>query len=80
MTSKARILAALQGHPVDRMPWSPFLAYWWEAQSAQLREMGQLRFMESIGADPMLRGFGAAWQVKFNGLERSVCERDGMRR
>lgn len=78
MTSKARILAALQGHPVDRMPWSPFLAYWWEAQSAQLREMGQLRFMESVGADPMLRGFGAAWQVKFNGLERSVCERDGM--
>lgn len=80
MTPKARILAAMQGQPVDRLPWSPFLAYWWEAQRAQLREQGQLRFMESVGADPMLRGFGAAWQVEYAGLERRVSERDGMRR
>ncbi len=80
MTPKARILAALRGQPVDRVPWSPFLAYWWEAQCAARREKGQLHYMESVGADPLLRGFCAAWQVEFRGLERSVSERDGVRR
>lgn len=32
MTPKQRLLAAIQGNPIDRVPWSPFLAYWWEAQ------------------------------------------------
>ena len=79
MTPKMRILSALQGRPVDRVPWSPFLAYWWEAQSAQLRNMGQLNFMESVGADPLLRGFAAAWQVEFVGVEQSTVHRDGER-
>lgn len=80
MTPKERILAAIRGESVDRTPWSPFLAYWWEAQREQLRRPGQLSYMESVGADPLLRGFGAAWQVEFCGVERSASERAGVRR
>ena len=29
MTAKERILNAVTGKPVDRVPWSPFLAYYW---------------------------------------------------
>lgn len=70
MTPKQRILAALRGEETDRIPWSPFLAYWWEAQDETLRAQGQLNYMESIGADPMLRGFTTAFRLKYNHLER----------
>jgi len=30
MTSKERIVAALNGDPIDYTPFSPFLAYVWE--------------------------------------------------
>ena len=32
MTPKERLMAALTGLPTVRTPWSPNLAYWWEAQ------------------------------------------------
>jgi len=68
MTPKERILSAIQGKPVDRVPWCPFLAYWWEKQPESFREQGQLAFMEAIGADPLLRGIpGVAWRVEFKG-------------
>ncbi|MDD4797035.1 MAG: hypothetical protein PHO66_04645, partial [Eubacteriales bacterium] len=69
MTPKERLLAALTGQPVDRMPYSPFLAYWWEEQPKARRDAGQLAFLTHIGADPLLRGFGAAWKVDFPGVE-----------
>lgn len=79
MTPKERILAALRGQDVDRTPWSPFLAYWWEAQSEELTRQGQLSYMESLGADPLLRGFGAAWRVEYPGVYVRTEERPGAR-
>jgi uroporphyrinogen-III decarboxylase len=57
MTSRERLLAALRGQPVDRLPWSPFLAYWWEHQPQALQDRGQIQFLREIGADALLRGF-----------------------
>jgi uroporphyrinogen-III decarboxylase len=57
MTSHDRLVAALTGRPVDRVPWSPFLAYWWEHQPQGLQDGGQIRFLREIGADALLRGF-----------------------
>lgn len=56
MTSKERLLAVLQGKEPDRVPYAPFLAYFWEAQPESVRRAGQLAFLEEIGADPLFRG------------------------
>ena len=32
LTAKQRLLRAIRGEDIDRVPWSPFLAYWWENQ------------------------------------------------
>lgn len=61
MTSRERLLAALRGQPVDRLPWSPFLAYWWDFQPKELQERGQIAFFREIGADALLRGFITAF-------------------
>jgi uroporphyrinogen-III decarboxylase len=65
MNSKERILAALHGQPVDRLPWCPFLAYWWEHQPKATTDLGQIEFMRAIGADALLRGFVQPYQVQY---------------
>ncbi len=57
MTSRQRLLAALRGQEFDRLPWSPFLAYWWEHQPRAVQDRGQIWFFKEIGADALLRGF-----------------------
>ena len=71
MTSHERLNAALRGLPVDRLPWSPFLAYWWEHQPAWLQDKGQPWFFKEIGADALLRGFATAFNANTytNGCE-----------
>ena len=69
MTPKARLLSAIKGQPLDRIPWSPFLAYWWEAQPEAFQAEGQLPFLEDIGADPLLRGSHYLF-----GLSRENCD------
>lgn len=64
MTPKERLLCAIKGEEVDRIPWSPFLAYFWESQSQHIQNIGQLRFLEEIGADPLLRGFYSLFSIK----------------
>lgn len=59
MTSRERIVAALSGKPVDRLPFCPFLAYYWDSLPQQVRERGLLAFLHEIGADPLWRG--AEW-------------------
>lgn len=61
MTSRERLLAALRGQTVDRLPWSPFLAYWWDYQPQAIQERGQVAFLREIGADALLRGFITAF-------------------
>ena len=56
MTPKERLLAAINGREVDRLPWSPFLAYFWDFQTQELKDRGALSFLEEIGADPLFRG------------------------
>lgn len=63
MTPKQRLLAAIKGEDKDRIPWSPFLAYFWESQPEEIRAAGQLKFMEDIGADPLLRGFNCLFKI-----------------
>ena len=55
MNSTERLVSAMRGEPVDRPPFSPFLAYFWEAQPAAVRNAGQLAFLKSVGADPLWR-------------------------
>lgn len=61
LTSRERLLAALRGQPVDRIPWSPFLAYWWDFQPKAVTDGGQVAFFRQLGADALLRGFVTAF-------------------
>jgi uroporphyrinogen-III decarboxylase len=79
MTPKERLLAALHGQQTDRLPWSPFLAYWWEAQPEAFRARGELDFLQSIGADPLLRGAAQLHLSDTPGLETHEVTRDGQR-
>lgn len=56
MTPRQRLLAALKGEKVDRIPWSPNLAYWTSFQSKEIMEMCEVELLESMGADPLIRG------------------------
>ena len=61
MTPKERLLAAIKGEPIDRVPFSPFLAYYFETLDAKTQEKGMLDYLEKMNADPLLRGFYAPW-------------------
>lgn len=74
MTSHERLVAALRGQPLDRLPWSPFLAYWWEHQPAWLQEKGQPWLMKEIGADALLRGFATAFSFSYDSEGCQVVE------
>ena len=63
MSSKERILASIKGEPVDRLAWSPNLAYWWQTKP-ELWEMGDFGYMKSIGSDPLWRGIGGLFNVE----------------
>ena len=69
MTSRERLAAAMKGEPVDRMPFAPLLAYFWEAQPRSVREAGQLAFLNSVGADPLWRCSPGAVAHEVPGLE-----------
>lgn len=56
MTGRERLLNALYGREVDRVPFAPFLAYFWEAQPAEVQRQGMLAFCKRMGADYMHRG------------------------
>lgn len=64
MTPKQRLLALMRGEEADRMSWSPFLAYWWECHPEKAG-VDQLDYMESVGADPLLRGFAMPFSFRF---------------
>jgi len=77
MTPKQRLLAALRGQDVDRVPWSPFLAYIWETFPQDIRDKGQRAFVEEIGGDPLFRGAGCTTMIKHDKCEiTTVTEGD----
>ena len=81
MTPKQRLLASIKGQDTDRAAWSPFLAYFWESMPQRVQDEGQLKFLEGLGADPLLRGSHQLFGVnrkrcrvneKIHGTERIV--------
>lgn len=71
MTSKQRLLAVIRGEEVDRLPFSPFLAYWWESMP-QLHQKGDIAFLKSIGADPLIRGSAAPVSVIYKDVDEKT--------
>jgi hypothetical protein len=76
MTSAERLIAALQGDPVDRLPFSPFLAYVWESFPRAVQDAGQLAFHQGIGADPLWRGAPCPVRMTEKGVAWHVYEKD----
>lgn len=64
MTPKARLLAAIRGEETDHIPFSPFLAYYFESLPPSVREKGQLHYLQQLGADPLLRGSICAYATR----------------
>ena len=79
MTSKDRILNAIRGNEIDRVPWSPFLAYFWEHLPAEERAMGERAYLQRAGADPLFRGYGRAYRVEQKNCV-STTRQDGHKR
>ena len=63
-TPKQRILNAIRGKEVDRVPWSPFLAYYWEHLPAEITSKGQVEYIKNLGGDPLLRGFCSCYRIE----------------
>ena len=64
ISAKERILGAMKGTPIDRVPWSPFLTYYWEHQPQSVRDKGQFAYLKEIGADPLLRGSAQCFTIR----------------
>lgn len=69
MQSKERLLHTLLGKESDRLPWAPNVAYWWNEAPEELIKDGEVGFLESIGADCLIRGHypmdGREWEHLF---------------
>ena len=72
LTPRQRILRAIKGEAVDRVPFCPFLAYYFEALDPKIQERGQLAYLEDMGADPLIRGAGFAWKKKSTRCEQKI--------
>lgn len=66
-------MAAIRGEEVDHIPFSPFLAYYFDFLPREIQEKGQLEYLKAIGADPLLRGFISAYTIRHR--ECSVSEK-----
>ena len=69
MTSKERLLRAIRGQETDRVPWSPFLAYYWEHLPIEVQKKGQEIYLKQMGADPLLRGFHTLFHADVKNCE-----------
>lgn len=69
MTAKRRLLNAMTGKEVDRMPWAPFLAYYWDFLDESTRKKGMAAYYREMGADSLLRGTSQLHSVQWNQCE-----------
>ena len=69
MSVKERLLGAIRGNEIDRVPWSPFLAYYFDMLPANVREKGQYEYLREMGADPLLRGSHMLYYFKHHNCE-----------
>ena len=56
MKPRERLLRIIKGQEYDRPAWAPFLAYWWESQDLPYRKQGEIKALQEMGADPLIRG------------------------
>lgn len=71
MTSRERILGAIRGKEIDRVPWSPFLAYYWQYVPREIQAQGEFEYMKKMGADPLMRGFHLLFRIENKNVERT---------
>lgn len=64
MNPKQRLTAAILGNEADRVPFSPFLAYYFQHLPSEIQAKGELDYLEKMGADPLMRGYGSAWRTE----------------
>lgn len=69
LSAKERLLNAMTGKPVDRMPWSPFLAYYWDFLEKETQKKGMVSYYKEMQADPLLRGTSCLHSVHWDGCE-----------
>lgn len=79
LTCRERILNSLRGLETDRPAWSPFLAYYWDMLPEAVQEKGQLKYLQEMGADPLLRGSHTLFDVKYHNCE-IVTRTEGIKR
>ncbi len=79
MTPKQRLLASIKGEKTDRVPFSPFLAYYFDYLPEDVRAKGDRRYLEEMGADPLFRGAGCAYGVQRKNCSSSERYADGKR-
>ncbi|MBC7959269.1 MAG: hypothetical protein H7X94_05340, partial [Vallitaleaceae bacterium] len=77
MTVKERILASMKGQEIDRIAWSPFLAYFWEAQPKSIQDKGMFWFYQEIGADTLYRGTHALFQTTYKNCRKVEKVKNG---
>lgn len=79
MKAKERLLAAITGKEIDRVPWSPFLAYYWDFVDPKIAAAGQVAFLQKMGADPLIRGSHTLFELKRDHCEIIEKENNGRR-
>ncbi len=73
MTPKERLLASMQGKPVDHVAFSPFLAYYFDFLPQNVRDKGQLDYLINMGATPLIRGgIKNAFEIKNKTFEKKT--------
>ena len=77
MTVKNRLLNAIRGKEIDRVPWSPFLEYYFDKLPLEIQKRGQLAYVQELGGDPLLRGSHTLFQPKIKNCNYSWKEKSG---
>lgn len=78
MTSRERLVNALAGKPVDRIPYSPLTAYVWETFPQEVRDRGEPAFLEYVGADPLWRAAQCPVVANIEGVETKSYGANGL--
>lgn len=79
LTAKQRLIRAIRGQETDRVPFSPFLAYYFSFLPKEIQRKGELEYLKAMGADPLLRGVGGAFRVSSRRAVRRERTEDGKR-
>lgn len=77
LTSKQRLIRAIQGKETDHVPFAPFLAYYFDFLPQEIKNRGMDNYIKEMGADLLLRGAGGAYEFSTESTARSEKIQDG---